>query len=135
MTIEDAEKLITDFLVDRVAPSVIYLFGSRVAGRARSNSDYDIAYLSDKHLSNYERFMLAQELAAILNRDVDLVDLKQASTVFQTEIIETGKVLYGDHSTDKALFEMRALKNYAILNEERRVILENISERGQIYEE
>lgn len=135
MTIEDAEKLITDFLVDRITPSVIYLFGSRAADRARSNSDYDIAYLSDKHLSNYERFMLAQELAAILNRDVDLVDLKQASTVFQTEIIETGKVLYGDHSTDKALFEMRALKDYAILNEERRVILENISERGQIYEE
>lgn len=135
MTIEDAGKLITDFLVDRITPSVIYLFGSRAADRARSNSDYDIAYLSDKHLSNYERFMLAQELAAILNRDVDLVDLKQASTVFQTEIIETGKVLYGDHSTDKALFEMRALKNYAILNEERRVILENISERGQIYEE
>lgn len=135
MTIEDAGKLITDFLVDRITPSVIYLFGSRAADRARSNSDYDIAYLSDKHLSNYERFMLAQELAAILNRDVDLVDLKQASTVFQTEIIETGKVLHGDHSTDKALFEMRALKDYAILNEERRVILENISERGQIYEE
>lgn len=135
MTLENAEKLIVDFLIERIAPSVIYLFGSQATNRAHRNSDYDIAYLSDKNLSHYERFMLAQELAAILNRDVDLIDLKQASTVFQTQIVEKGKALYGNNSTDKALFEMRTLKKYAILNEERRVILENISERGQIHEE
>lgn len=135
MDTEHAEKVIMDFLLDRIVPSVIYLFGSYAANRTHSNSDIDIAYLSEKNLSNYERFMLAQELAAIVNKDVDLIDLKQASTVFQAQVIEKGKVLHGNDSNEKARFEMQALKSYAMLNEERRMILDSISERGQIYEE
>ena len=36
--------------------------------------------------------MLSQELADLLNREVDLIDLDKASTVFQAQVLNTGTV-------------------------------------------
>ncbi|MFC3882036.1 nucleotidyltransferase domain-containing protein [Bacillus songklensis] len=135
MALENAEKLITDFLINKVTPYVIYLFGSQATKHIHNESDFDIAYLSKQKLNHYERFMLAQELAAKLNRDVDLIDLEQASTVFQAQVINRGKILLCSNENERALFEMRTLKNYARLNEERQDVLKNITERGRVYEE
>lgn len=133
MSPENAEKPMTDFLINNVTPYVIYLFGSQATQQIQNESDFDIAYLSKQKLEHYDRFMLAQELAAQLNRDVDLIDLEQASTVFQTQVINRGKILFCSDEKEKSLFEMRTLKNYAMLNEERQEVLKNIIERDQVY--
>lgn len=86
-------ELIKKRLITRLSPSLIYLFGSYAKGTEHASSDINIAYMSDVVLSDYERFMLAEELASELNKDVDLVDLKLATTVFQTQIIATGKLI------------------------------------------
>ncbi|KHF26794.1 Nucleotidyltransferase domain protein [Anoxybacillus sp. BCO1] len=92
---EQMEQIIVEMLKDAVSPYVIYLFGSAATGHVRPDSDIDIAFLSDKRsLDHYERFMLAQQSAERLQRDVDLIDLKQASTVFQAQIVSSGKVIY-----------------------------------------
>jgi ribosomal protein RSM22 (predicted rRNA methylase) len=67
-------------------------------------------------------------LASKLNIDVDLVDLKKASTVFRAQIIQ-GELLYAEDKKQQQEFEMLTLKKYARLNEERKEIIDKI-ERG-----
>ncbi|WP_242220047.1 type VII toxin-antitoxin system MntA family adenylyltransferase antitoxin [Bacillus cereus group sp. BfR-BA-01380] len=122
-------------LKETVNPYWIIVFGSTAQNRTRADSDIDIAYVSDVVLDNYERFLLAQELANIAHSDVDLVDLSQASTIFQAQIIHEGKTIYCSDEERKIVFEMKVLKMYARLNEERRVIFDDIKKRGAIHEE
>ncbi|MCX8002604.1 MAG: nucleotidyltransferase domain-containing protein [Anoxybacillus mongoliensis] len=130
------EQIIVETLKDAVSPSVIYLFGSVATRHVRYDSDIDIAFLSDERsLDHYERFMLAQQLAERLQRDVDLIDLKQASTVFQAQIVHSGKVIYCADEQKRAEYEWLVLKMYAKLNEERAEILRNIVESGSVYDE
>ncbi|WP_053399339.1 type VII toxin-antitoxin system MntA family adenylyltransferase antitoxin [Priestia koreensis] len=132
---KDIEKAIVDFLIKELLPSTVYLFGSQATKHAHKKSDYDIAYLSEKMLSHYERFMLAQQLASNLNRDVDLIDLDKASTVFQAQVVGHGKVLYCTDENDRLMFEMLTFKKYARLNEERKEILDAIAETGQVFKD
>lgn len=111
------------------------MFGSTAENRERKDSDIDIAYLSDTTLGNYERFLLAQDLANIVHRDVDLVDLSEASTIFQAQIIHKGKTIFCSDEERKIVFEMKTLKMYSKLNEERQIVLDDIKKRGSIYEE
>lgn len=78
--------------------------------------------------------MIAQELAAKLNREIDLIDLNKASTVFQAQIVQTGKTIYCRDERKKEEFELKALKMYVKLNEERSEIIKKIDESGTIYE-
>lgn len=125
---------IQEFLISRLSPYCIYIFDSFAKGTSNKDSDIDIAYFSEIKLDNYDRFMLAQELAVILNKNVDLIDLSQATTVFQTQIVSTGKVIYCNDDNLRMNFEMLTLKMYAKLNEERKEILERIYESGEVYE-
>jgi len=122
-----------EMLKEEFNPIVIYLFGSAAKDKLRDDSDIDIAFLSDKEEDSYEVFMKAQELAEIFNREVDLINLNTSSTVFKAQVIGTCKRLYCRDETKRMYFEMRAFKAYAMLNEEREVILNKIKERGSVY--
>lgn len=114
-------------------PIVIYLFGSAAKNRLREDSDIDIAFLTDNDVDFYECFMKAQELADIFNREVDLINLNTSSTVFKAQVVGTGKRIYCTDETKRMYFEMRVLKSYVMLNEEREVILKKIKERRTVY--
>jgi predicted nucleotidyltransferase len=118
------EKIIT-LLVERCAATVIYLFGSAVRAELKPDSDIDLAFLGDENIDNYEVFMVAQELAEVLGREVDLIDLRKASTVMKIQIVCKGRVLYEKDGNRRIRFEITALKDYTLLNEERRIILDN----------
>lgn len=126
-------KNIIDVLLKNVKPTLIYIFGSAARNELREDSDIDIAYLSDTSLSNYEIFMLANDIADIIKRDVDLIDLNKSSTVFKAQIVGNGKIIYCSDDTKRMYFEMYAFKDYALLNEERKEILDGIRKRGNIY--
>jgi uncharacterized protein len=129
------EQIIIDVLTKNLSPYLIVLFGSMVKGTFHNESDIDIAFLSEnKVLDKYEIFMLSQDLAAKLGRDVDLIDLSQANTVFQAQVIHTGKVIYCTDEQKKARYELKTLKMYTKLNEERFPILKRIDESGSVYE-
>lgn len=130
---KDYIETIKKVLCERVNPYLIYIFGSSVKGIFRENSDIDIAFLSDEEISDYDLFILAQEIADLLKREVDLINLKNASTVFKAQIVGNGEVIYCIDDTRRMYFEMYAFKEYALLNEEREVILENIKRRGSVY--
>lgn len=130
---DECIQKINDFILKNLSPWIIYLFGSSVKGIFREDSDIDIAFFSDKEVSEYEVFMLSQELADILKREVDLINLKNVSTVFKAQIIGNGKHIYCSDDNRRMYFEMRAFKEYALLNEERTIILENIKRQGSVY--
>ena len=122
-----------EILKEEFNPIVIYLFGSGAKNRLRDDSDIDIAFLTDDEIDSYECFMKAQELADIFSREVDLINLNTSSTVFKAQVVGTGKIIYCRDETKRMYFEMRAFKAYAMLNEEREVILKKIKERGTVY--
>jgi len=113
--------------------TAIYQFGSTVAHTEHAGSDIDLAYLADAELDNTSRWTLQERIAARLRRDVDLVDVRRASTVMRVQVISNGVVLYESDTTARQRFEMTTYSAYALLNEERRHILRDIRERGTIY--
>ncbi|HBY56685.1 MAG TPA: nucleotidyltransferase domain-containing protein [Candidatus Atribacteria bacterium] len=123
-------EIIKNILSDTLAPSLIYIFGSISKDKVRKDSDIDIAILADRQIDEYKLFILSQKLADVLKREVDLVDLKKASTVFQIQIIKTGKLIYNSDNLQKMYFQMRAMREYAFLNEERMEIINKIKSRN-----
>jgi predicted nucleotidyltransferase len=74
------------------------------------DSDIDIAFYNEEQsLTTYEIFLLAQELADILKIEVDLVNLRTASTVFKAQIYTTGAVIYSANDTLLNNLQMTAL--------------------------
>ncbi|EAR23454.1 type VII toxin-antitoxin system MntA family adenylyltransferase antitoxin [Nitrococcus mobilis] len=111
----------------------VYLFGSQARADATRKSDIDIAILADRPLATVERYDLAQTLAAALNRDVDLLDLRTASTVMRMQVIGSGQCLYRCGEKEVGIFEDFVFADYTRLNEERAGILADIRERGTIH--
>lgn len=66
--------------------------------------------------------MVAQQLAEVFNR---VVDLRKASTVLKAQIVACGKRIYEIDLNRRINFEMVALKEYALLNEERQVVVDS----------
>lgn len=128
-------ELIKEKLIEKTSAFLIILFGSAAAGKMRGDSDIDIAYLSDKELSEYEVFSISQELAGLMGRDIDLIDLSKASSVFKANILGTGKIIYSNDEKKKHEFQIRTFKEYCLLNEERKGILDRVRERGRVYAE
>lgn len=108
----------------------LYRFGSQAKGNARPESDVDLAVLAHHLVPALRRFELAQELAAQLHRDVDLIDLRSTSTVMRMQVISTGECLDAPDEASRREFEMYTYSDYARLNEERRDILKRISASG-----
>ena len=111
----------------------IYLFGSHAGDGARPDSDIDLAILTRSPLPPFPLWELAQRLAAQAGREVDLVDLRQASTVFRMQIISTGERLFCAEPRVCEDFEDFVYADYARLNEERAGILEDIASRNRIH--
>lgn len=111
----------------------IYRFGTADTSDQRPDSDLDLAVLPAHPLDSVFRWELAQELATLAHRDVDLVDLLSASTVMRAQVIARGERLFCGDERACATFEDYAFSAYARLNEERREILKDIVERGTVY--
>jgi uncharacterized protein len=115
----------------------IYLFGSYGTEDERSESDVDIALLLPPIQARNEQELQASRCQAsllkLLRRDVDLINARQVSTVFQKEIIAHGRLIYCADQYAVEEFEMLVLSLYQTLNEERRGILDSFAADGRAY--
>lgn len=110
----------------------VYAFGSRVQGTARPDSDLDLAVLVAGKVPPLETWDLAQTLAIRFDHDVDLLDLRDASTVMQYQVITTGKRLWAkDVQAD--VFECMVLSEKTTLDEARAGLLQDIQREGRVY--
>lgn len=125
---------LVDYVKSRVPELVaLYRFGSHVKGTARKESDVDLAVLVSSPIPAWDLFELAQELAARLHREVDLIDLRSVSTVMQMQVVSTGQCIFSANESRRREFEMYVYSDYARLNEERREILQAIATSGVIH--
>ena len=111
----------------------IYMFGSHVSGNAHAESDIDLAVLLSGSGDPVKLWSVAEELALWLGCDVDLIDLRQASTVMQYQIIMTGQRLWQTDS-QAALYETFILSENTDFNQARAGILADIQARGTVYD-
>ena len=114
----------------------VYLFGSEAVGEAGPHSDVDIAVLlphaEAKEVGDLSASPCWLALTEALKREVDLVNARTVSTVFQKEIIQ-GQLLYCGDRLAVDEFEMYTLSFYQKLNEERAGILEDFARTGRAY--
>ena len=113
----------------------IYLFGSYAAGTVSPQSDVDIAVLLPSHhlTEAVHWWQLQERLVNVVNRQVDLINMRQVSTVFQMEIIRTGQRIFCHQLPVCNEYEALTISLYQKLNEERSAIITAIRETGIIY--
>ena len=105
----------------------LYLYGSAAAGTLGPNSDVDLGLLLPHVRAREEGSLVLHDLRfdleKLLNRDVDLVNLRRSPIVLQKEVLATGVLLYETDPATTAGYEMLVLSLYGKLNEERADIL------------
>jgi predicted nucleotidyltransferase len=121
---------VVELLPDVVA---VYLFGSYADGTSTPHSDVDLAVLGARPLRGETLGVAREMLADGLRRDVDLVDLRRASTVLRAQVVSTARLLLDLDPSTREQFETWVYSAYARLNEERREILERIRREGRIH--
>jgi len=132
--IEDMDREVVALLRDAVPGLLaVYRFGSFGTSAARAESDIDLAFLAKASPNPAQCWRLAQQIAILFRRDVDLVDLARANTVFRLQVIAHGTRIYCADEAWVEPFEDLVFSAYARLNEERRGILQDIKERGSVY--
>jgi predicted nucleotidyltransferase len=132
-----AEPLV-ELVVQRVRTIIpgliaLYRFGSQAQGTARPDSDVDLALLAPEALSPASLLNLKEDLAALLHRETDVIDLRVAPTVLRMQVLSTGQCLFSGDDRARELFEAMVYSSYVRLNEERRAILDDVRVRGTVY--
>jgi predicted nucleotidyltransferase len=90
-----------------------YLFGSRVSGASRANSDADVAVMPALRLGLLERERLAARLTTALGvPDVDVVSLDRASLELRGRIVQEGELIYSADEPGRVGFEVRTRSEY-----------------------
>ncbi|WP_420645544.1 type VII toxin-antitoxin system MntA family adenylyltransferase antitoxin [Candidatus Leptofilum sp.] len=132
------EQIVQTILTHYPHVQAVYLFGSYGTEDERPSSDVDIALLLLPEQAKAAGSLLLGELhlalAELLGKEVDLVNLRQVSTVFQKEIVMTGQQIFCADVYAADEFEMLTLSYYQKLNEERREILAAFKESGRAYD-
>jgi predicted nucleotidyltransferase len=77
------------------------LFGSVAWGRARRDSDVDLAVAGAAPLTADEKAALIADLAVLTGRPVDLIDLSTAGTDILRQALRKGRLVY---LKDRALY-------------------------------
>ncbi len=137
MEMEMLDRIIGVIIGHYPALQGMYLFGSFGSENERAESDVDIALLLPPMQAGSEPDLqltpCRAALVKLLRRDVDLLNVRQVSTVFQKEIIAEGRLIFCADRYAVEEFEMLVLSLYQTLNEERREILDSFAADGRAY--
>lgn len=86
-------------LDDRFGLDALWLFGSESSHQAGPASDVDLAALFRQQPSPLDLLEEREELAALVSRDVDLVDLDRASPILVMQVLRYGRLLVDENPT------------------------------------
>lgn len=116
----------------------IYLFGSHASDEAGPASDVDLAILLPQGRPHPELPLAlsdcAADLSSVTHAEVDLIHLRAAETILQKEVIHHGKRIWTRDQLATEHFEMQVLKNYQLLQRERREIVTEGLQGGRLYQ-
>lgn len=127
-------EIIKEYIKKEFDPLAIILFGSFSRNSQNEESDIDIAIISDV-LDKKTIFKEKQNLQELVNKDIDLVNLKSEEIYdsFRYEILMNGIVLYCKDEYKYDLYKIDMMREYIELNESRSDIIERIKNGGTIY--
>ncbi|MEK7480790.1 MAG: nucleotidyltransferase domain-containing protein [Patescibacteria group bacterium] len=100
-------------IAEKYQLSLVLLFGSQATGKTHKQSDYDVAYLSERPLALMEESSLIVDLMPVFQTlTVDLVNLHNASPLLLKKIAERCMMLYEKERHLFAQFRIYAYKRY-----------------------
>ena len=130
-------EIVQIILRDLPETQVVYLYGSYARGEQRPDSDMDLAVLlpheTAKRIGSLAMSETHNAISNIARCDVDLINLRQVSTVFQNQIISMATLIQSINEQIRLKFEMEVLSSYMKLNEERSEILRSFRETKHAY--
>ena len=125
-------QLLADYARSIEGLDLLFLFGSHASGRARAESDVDIA-LSFTHEMIPEaekRIELIGSLSDQLGREVDLVVLNQASPILKMQVLRNGEKLFERDRRAYSDFFVKTVNEYDYLKRVRHVNEQKMLERA-----
>ncbi len=112
--------------------AAVYAFGSRVQGVQRADSDLDLAVLGRGKFDVLALWQLSARLADLSDVDVDLLDLRAASTVMQHQVLTRGERWWCESSAVD-MFEAVVLHEKFELDRARKDLLDQIQTEGRVH--
>ena len=105
--------IVAAYCAERPEIVACYLFGSQATGKARPESDVDLAFLLNDSFDRSKSFDLriryATDLSRQLRMEVDTVLLNDANEVLSGQIFSRGMVVYGDDTPELRAFRRSKL--------------------------
>ena len=101
--------------LQKIGVVLLYVHGSVAAGRARKDSDVDIAVLFEQAPADSVRATadIVTALSGLeAGREMDIAILNDASPLLNQMVASQGKLLYARSPDDALRFEMRAMHEY-----------------------
>lgn len=117
LSVAQVENVLVPFFKTRPEVTFAYLFGSVARGTAGKLSDIDIAiFIDPSRLPPVGSFGYQSEiivdLQALLQRDVDVVILNDASTMIRFQVLKHGKLVFCRSDSERRLFHEKAVTQY-----------------------
>ena len=114
MKVNIFDKKIIEEIVKKYRIKLLLLFGSRVKEKfLHPESDFDIAYLSERKLSLKEEVDLNCHLMTLFSSDkVDTVDIRKANPLLLYEIFSNHKILFCENKNIYDAFQVYAQRRY-----------------------
>lgn len=113
MEISDKQNIRIKELAQKHHLRLVLLFGSRVTGKIHKESDFDVAYLSEKKLSYDDEVDINFQFTNIFRHDrVDTVDIKRASPLLMFGIFRQCQVLFEIDNLVFPTYRVYAFKKY-----------------------
>ena len=111
------ERAVTSYLKTKPDVLAAYIYGSVVTGRARPDSDVDIAVLVSEKVMRRDPFRyrieLMTDLMDVLKRDdVDLILLNQAPPLLAHRVLKNGKLIIERSPSARAAFQVSTVNRY-----------------------
>ncbi len=132
------QSLVDTVLYHQSGIQAIYLFGSYDTDHERPGSDVDIALLlAPEQAKNAGYLGLSAMHIALedrLQKSVDVINLRQVSTVLQKEVIAADRCIYCADAYAVDEFEMLTLSYYQKLHEECREIIQVVLAGERFYQ-
>ena len=114
---DPAARRLAEALADIPGIRLGFLFGTRAKGRARKDSDFDVAVLVTEELASEERGGLIRRLAARLGREVsserlDIVILNDAPALLRHRVLRDGTLLFQSSPEERVRFSIQTIREY-----------------------
>lgn len=117
ISIADLELALNTFHKKHPTIKVLGYFGSYAKNSAKPQSDVDICIAEERPLSSEVKIAYANELTLLLNKEVDLLDLKASTGTILKEALVHGKWIAKETTTygqilSKMLFDQADFQPY-----------------------